>query len=185
MHAEICIHETLEIILGKSAMEEILAVLLDREVKKIVLELAPVLVCHHRHGITWLSVNDWDMEKRRSVAKDISKKEYITYLALDGDRVVGFIGLMKKLNGSYMILDLMQVSAEVRGHGIGRKLFDKGKEEARKAGAEALYISACSSEETIAFYNAMGCSLTDSPIKEIAEDEPYDLQMICPVNSES
>ena len=128
---------------------------------------------------------DWDMEKRRSVAKDISKKEYITYLALDGDRVVGFIGLMKKLNGSYMILDLMQVSAEVRGHGIGRKLFDKGKEEARKAVAEALYISACSSEETIAFYNAMGCSLTDSPIKEIAEDEPYDLQMICPVNSES
>ena len=39
---------------------------------------------------------DWDMEKRRSVAKDISKKEYITYLALDGDRVVGFIGLIKK-----------------------------------------------------------------------------------------
>ena len=65
------------------------------------------------------------------------------------------------------------------------KLFEKGKEEARKAGAEALYISACSSEETIAFYHAMGCSLTDSPIKEIAEDEPYDLQMICPVNSES
>ena len=63
----------------------------------------------------------------------LAKKEYITYLALDGDRVVGFIGLMKKLNGSYMILDLMQVSAEVRGHGIGRKLFDKGKEEARKA----------------------------------------------------
>ena len=92
---------------------------------------------------------------------------------------------MKKLNGSYMILDSMQVSAEVRGHGIGRKLFEKGKEEARKAGAEALYISACSSEETIAFYHAMGCSLTDSPIKEIAEDEPYDLQMICPVNSES
>ena len=48
-----------------------------------------------------------------------------------------------------------------------------------KAGAEALYISACSSEETIAFYKAMGAELTDCPIKEIAEDEPYDLQMIC------
>ena len=78
-----------------------------------------------------------------------------------------------------MILDMMQVSAACRGQGIGRKLFDAGKEETRKAGAEALYISACSSEETIAFYKAMGAELADCPIKEIAEEEPYDLQMVC------
>ena len=122
---------------------------------------------------------DWDMEKRRSVAKDISSDDYITYLAIENDEVVGFIGLKKDLVESYMILDLMQVSAACRGQGIGRKLFDIGKEEASKAGAKALYISACSSEETIAFYKAMGAKLTDCPIKEIAEDEPYDLQMVC------
>ena len=122
---------------------------------------------------------DWDMEKRRCVAKDISSNDYITYLAIDNDEVVGFIGLKKDLIEPYMILDLMQVSAAYRGQGIGRKLFDVGKEEARKAGAEALYISAYSSEETIAFYKAMGAKLTDCPIKEIAEDEPYDLQMVC------
>ena len=122
---------------------------------------------------------DWDMEKRRSVAKNISSDDYVTYLAIENDEVVGFIGLKKDLVETYMILDLMQVSATCRGHGIGRKLFDVGKEEARKAGAEALYISACSSEETIAFYKAMGAELTDCPIKEIAENEPYDLQMIC------
>ena len=33
----------------------------------------------------------------------------------------------------------------------------------------ALYISACSSEETIAFYKAMGAELADCIIKEIAE----------------
>ena len=98
---------------------------------------------------------DWDMEKRRSVAKDISSDDYITYLAIENDEVVGFIGLIKDLVEPYMILDLMQVSATCRGQGIGRKLFDVGKEEARKAGAEALYISACSSEETIAFYKAI------------------------------
>ena len=119
------------------------------------------------------------MEKRRSVAKDISGDDYVTYLAIENDEVVGFIGLKKELIESYMILDLMQVSAACRGQGIGRKLFDSGKEEARKAGAEALYISACSSEETIAFYKAMRAELADCPIKEIAEDEPYDLQMIC------
>ena len=122
---------------------------------------------------------DWDMEKRRSVAKDISSDDYITYLAIEKDEVVGFIGLKKDLAESYMILDLMQVSAAYRGQGIGRKLFAAGKEEARKAGAEALYISACSSEETIAFYKAMGAELTDSPIREISEEEPYDLQMVC------
>ena len=122
---------------------------------------------------------DWDVEKRRSVAKDISSDDYITYLAIDNDEVVGFIGVKKDLVEPYMILDLMQVSATYRGQGIGRKLFDVGKEVARKAGAEALYISACSSEETIAFYKAMGAELTDCPIEEIAEDEPYDLQMVC------
>ena len=122
---------------------------------------------------------DWNMEKRRSVAKDISGDDYVTYLAIENDEVVGFVGLKKGLIESYMILDMMQVSAACRGQGIGRKLFDSGKEEARKAGAEALYISACSSEETIAFYKAMGAELADCPIKEIAEEEPYDLQMIC------
>lgn len=64
---------------------------------------------------------------------------------------------------------------------IERKLFSFGMEEARKARAKALYISACSSEETIAFYKAMGVKITDSPIKEIADEEPYDLQMVCSV----
>ena len=122
---------------------------------------------------------DWDMAERRSIVKAISSDDYITYLAIENDEVVGFIGLKKTLVEPYMILDMMQVSAACRGQGIGRKLFDMGKKEARKAGAEALYISACSSEETIAFYKAMGAELADCPIKEIAEAEPYDLQMIC------
>ena len=124
---------------------------------------------------------DWDLNKKRSVAKKISSDDYITYIALENEKVVGFIGLLKKLNGPYMILDMMHVSSECRGKGIGRQLFEAGKAEARKAGAEALYISACSSEETIAFYRTMGSDLASNPIKEMAEAEPFDLQMICPV----
>ena len=124
---------------------------------------------------------DWDLNKKRSVAKQISSDDHITYIALDNDKVIGFIGLLKQLNGPYMILDMMQVSSEYRGQGIGRRLFEAGKAEAGKAGAEALYISACSSEETIAFYRAMGSKPASDPIKEIAEDEPFDIQMICPV----
>jgi len=124
---------------------------------------------------------NWDLNKKQSVAKQISSDDHITYIALENDKVVGFISLLKQLNGPYMILDMMQVSSEYRGQGIGRRLFEAGKDEARKNGAEALYISACSSEETIAFYRAMGSDLASDPIKEIAEEEMFDLQMICPV----
>ena len=58
---------------------------------------------------------DWDLNKRRSVAKRISSDEYITYIALENDKVVGFIGLLRQLNGPYMILDKMQVSSDCRG----------------------------------------------------------------------
>nr|MDD6334982.1 GNAT family N-acetyltransferase [bacterium] len=124
---------------------------------------------------------DWDIEKKRQVAKDISSDAYISFMALDGKNIVGFIGLLKKLTHKYMILDLIQVANSYRGNGIGRALFNLGKETALKAGAKALYISACSSEETIAFYRAMGAQITDCPIKEIADNEPYDVQMICPL----
>ena len=34
---------------------------------------------------------DWNMEKRRSVAKDISGDDYVTYLAIENDEVVEWI----------------------------------------------------------------------------------------------
>jgi len=141
---------------------------------------------YRREGSGYILVDmpyteDWSLDKKRQVAADISSNEYISYIASDDGKVIGFIGLIKRLNNEYMILDLMHVSQMYRGTGIGRKLFSLAKQEAKKAGAKALYISACSSEETIAFYKAMGAELKDDPIKEIADEEPYDLQMICNV----
>lgn len=126
-------------------------------------------------------IEDWTLERKRLEAQFLRSSECIAYLALENGTVAGFIGLKKKLYGSYMILDMMHVSADYRGKGIGRQLFARRKEEARKAGAEVLYISACSSEETIAFYKTMGAEITENPIREFADDEPYDLQMICSV----
>ena len=70
---------------------------------------------------------DWDLKKKRSVTKSISRNDYNTYLAIDNDKAVGVIGLKKALVNSHMILDMLQVSSEYRGHGIGRRLFDIGK----------------------------------------------------------
>ena len=85
-------------------------------------------------------VEDWSLERKRQVAMDISSNEYISYIALDGDNVVGFIGLKKQLNNDYMILDMMHVCAECRGMGLGKKLFNLGKEEAKSGCKGAIYI---------------------------------------------
>lgn len=71
---------------------------------------------------------DWDIAHKRRVAKSIGSNDVITYVAIDEKTIVGFIALKKKLIDDYMILDMMHVSAPVRGQGIGRKLFEFGKE---------------------------------------------------------
>ena len=123
----------------------------------------------------------WDIEKRRSIAKYLIGDDLISYIALNDGKIIGFVSLKKRLEGCRMILEMMQVSAECRRCGLGRRLFGTAKKEAMKAGAAELYISACSSEETIAFYRAMGAEITGDPIAEIAEGEPFDLQMVCSV----
>lgn len=124
---------------------------------------------------------DWSMDKKREVAKDLTDNAYISYLALEEDRIVGFLSLVKELVSERMILDLIQVDTDFRGRGIGRRLWEKAIEEARLNGAKELYISACPSEETIHFYKAMGAEVTDNPIIAIANDEPDDLQMVCKI----
>lgn len=128
-----------------------------------------------------LGVMDWSIDKKRKVAQDLTDSAYISYLALEDDRIIGFMSLVKELVSEQMILDLIQVDTDFRGRGIGRMLWEKAVEEARLNGARELYISACPSEETIHFYKAMGAEVTDKPIIAIANDEPDDLQMVRPI----
>lgn len=122
---------------------------------------------------------DWSIDKKREVAQDLRDSAYISYLAIEEDRIIGFMSLVKELVAERMILDLIQVDRDFRGQGLGRLLWEKVVEEAHLNGARELYISACPSEETIHFYKAMGAEVTDNPIMAIAEDEPDDLQMVC------
>ena len=75
---------------------------------------------------------DWTLERKRKEAQFLRSSECIAYLALENNIVAGFTSLKKQLYGSYMILDMMHVSADYRGKGIGRQLFNCAKEEAKK-----------------------------------------------------
>ena len=122
---------------------------------------------------------DWDAVRLIEKAEEILSGQYVTYCAYEGNRVVGEIMLIPKLNKGRLIIDSFHVSRDYRRRGIGRALFEAARQEALKMGAHALYASCCSSEETINFYTAMGFRLSSDPIPSLAEAEPYDLQMEC------
>lgn len=119
----------------------------------------------------------WSGERKKEKAAEILSEKYITYGAFDGDRVIGEIMLIKELNRGRMIVDSLHVSRGYRRRGIGRMLMNEARKEALRRGAKALYISCCSAKETIDYYMAMGCRLSDDPIPAYAEEEPCDLQM--------
>ena len=120
---------------------------------------------------------DWSLEHKRKVAANLKSDDCIAYAVWENEKIIGFVSVVKKLAGCRMVLDIIQVDRAFRGQGIGRQLFDLTVAEAKNAGAKELYISACCSEETVNFYKAMGAVPTNDPIPEIAEAEPYDIQM--------
>ncbi|MBR6522194.1 MAG: GNAT family N-acetyltransferase [Oscillospiraceae bacterium] len=126
-------------------------------------------------------IDDWSAERKREKAAEILSGQHIVYGAVDGNRIVGIILLCLELDHNRMIIDSFHVSADKRRCGIGRKLFEAAKKEAKKRGAAALYVSASPAQETIDFYVAMGFKVSSNPIEAYADDEPCDIQMECEI----
>jgi len=124
-------------------------------------------------------VEDWTPEYKREKAREIRSGTHIVYAAFEGGKVVGEIMLLPELDRGRMIIDSYHVSAGKRRHGIGRALFEAARREAIRHGAIALYASACSAQETIDFYLAMGFVVSPHPIRACVDAEPWDIQMEC------
>ena len=94
--------------------------------------------------------------------------------------LVGFASVENTLfgaRGDYLELSYFHVTYELRGRGIGRRLFALACQSARQKGAAKLYISAHSSVETQAFYRALGCVEAAEPDESFSQREPCDVQM--------
>lgn len=126
---------------------------------------------------------EWDSDALREKAADIVGfigSKGFGYGAFSDEHIVGFITVSDSLFGSckqYAELVNFQVSEPYRAHGIGRRLFELACEEARNIGVQKLYISAHSSKESQAAYHKLGCTEAEEINKEIAENEPCDVQM--------
>lgn len=76
------------------------------------------------------------------------------------EKLKGFCAVKRELLGrerQYADLSELYISADQRGKGYGRLLFQKAAELGLRFGAKKLYISAHSSVESQAFYRKMGC----------------------------
>ncbi len=126
---------------------------------------------------------DWNLSEKRALAAKIIyyvKTGSVAFIAVNNGQTVGFALLNKSLFGSksqYADLAEFYVSKPYRRKGIGKKLFHLCCVQAEKFGAEKLYISAHSAEESISAYKKYGCKLAEEPDKAHSLKEPFDLQL--------
>jgi len=77
-----------------------------------------------------------------------------------------------------MQLAYLYVSRTYRGRGVGMRLFEAAVTLAREAGANALYVSATPTENTIDFYLNRGCILAPEPDPRLLAAEPDDIHLL-------
>jgi predicted N-acetyltransferase YhbS len=77
-----------------------------------------------------------------------------------------------------MQLAYLYVSRAYRGRGVGRQLFEAAVSLAREAGANALYVSATPTENTVDFYLDRGCALAPEPDPGLLAAEPDDIHLL-------
>ena len=102
----------------------------------------------------------------------------VIYGAFDGATLVGMSVLENRLRGSHrdrMQLAGLWVSSAYRGQGIGRHLVDLVKTVAGERKAHYLYICSFPGENTVRFYQGIGCTLTVELDHKLLALEPNDI----------
>lgn len=100
--------------------------------------------------------------------------------AFHNNVLVGFASIENQFFGlkkEYLQLSSIHTSYESRGMGIGKNLFSLVCEKAKEMGAQKLYISTHSSQESQAFYKAMGCVEAMEYNAKLVAEEPCDCQL--------
>ncbi len=147
-----------------------------------------VTKCRRKVNGEWVIVedpftDDWSEEEYRLLI-DCLKNTVLTGGFVCGafyqGMLKGFVSVESSLFGGahrYLDLSSIHVSEDMRGRGIGRKLFDQAAAWAGQKGADKLYISAHSAVETQAFYQTMGCVEAQMYHEAHVEREPFDCQL--------
>lgn len=125
----------------------------------------------------------WDSDEYKCLVKCLQNTVETggaVFGAFSNNLLVGFTSVESEFFGSrkeYVELKNIHTSYENRGTGIGKHLFYLACKKAKEIGAEKLYISAHSSQESQAFYKAMGCIEAAEYNEKSVAAEPCDCQL--------
>lgn len=147
-----------------------------------------VTKCLRKEGDVWVEryapfTDDWSGEDYRFLVECLSNTMLhggVVFGAFEGAYVKGFAsveGTPLGRRGNYLDLTSLHVSKEMRGHGVGTRLFHLAAGWALAKGGEKLYISSHSAVESQKFYQAMGCRDAMEPNEEHVKKEPFDRQL--------
>lgn len=75
-------------------------------------------------------------------------------------------------------IDLMYVSRTYRRQGVGKRILSQLSEEAKKRGAQYLYISSTETRSAVSFYRSQGSQIASEMDQELYDKEPKDIHMI-------
>ena len=105
-----------------------------------------------------------------------------TFLGVfDGEALIG-VGVLESARvgraSDQVQLAYLYVSRAYRGRGVGTQLFEATSPFAREAGANALYVSATPTENTVHFYLNRGCVLAPDPDPRLLAAEPEDIHLL-------
>jgi predicted N-acetyltransferase YhbS len=102
----------------------------------------------------------------------------------EGEALIGAAVLAPRWLGrarDQLQLEFLHVARSHRGRGLGKRLFELARAEARARGAKRLYVSATPSQHTIDFYRRAGCELARELDPELYALEPEDVHLECAV----
>lgn len=128
-------------------------------------------------------IDDWNQDalrQRVAILNQIIENQGHVILATLDDKIIGFAALAGKklgINKNLIELKYCHVSQTYRGQGIGKRLFQHVVLISQTMGAQKLFISSHPSKESQAFYKSLGCQYASEVILEMAENEPYDIQL--------
>jgi GNAT superfamily N-acetyltransferase len=100
--------------------------------------------------------------------------------AFDDEKIMGVASVENKRRGmrlEYCKMDILYVSYEYRGRGIGKNLVEMSKRTAQRFGASKLYISATPTKTTVDFYLKLGAILTTELDIALHQKEPEDIHL--------
>ncbi len=104
--------------------------------------------------------------------------------AYDKDHLIGFATVNRNVFGltaKYVLLDQLFISLPYRNRGIGKVLFSCCVDQAKAWKADKIYICAGSAEDTVAFYEKLGCIEATEINQNLYEKDPRDIQMEFPL----